>query len=99
MIYELAVMKIDKTEASEFEAAFAAAAQVFQRAEGCHSMALEKALEKPGEYRLRILWESLDAHMDTFRNSEGYQECKKLVEEYFKEPPVVVHTELVKQYF
>ena len=99
MIYELAVMKIDVKKASEFEAAFAKAAVVFQRAEGCHSMSLEKTLEKPSEYRLRILWESYDAHMDTFRNSEGYQECKKLVEEYFKEPPVVVHTELVEEYF
>ncbi len=99
MIYELAVMKIDVTKASDFEAAFAKAALIFQRAEGCHSMTLEKTLEKKGEYQLRILWTSLDAHMDTFRNSEGYQECKKLVEEYFKEPPLVVHTELVEQYF
>ncbi len=99
MIYEVAVMKIDPDRAFGFEAAFAEAAMVFRQAEGCRSMSLEKTLENPGEYRLRIVWESLEAHMDTFRNSEGYQVCKELVEEYFTKAPVVVHTESVAQYF
>lgn len=99
MVYEMAVMKIDVDRATQFEAAFAKAAIVFKRAEGCHSMTLEKTIENAGEYRLRIGWESLEAHMNTFRNSEGYQECKKLVEDYFSEAPVVVHTVPVEQYF
>lgn len=99
MIYEIAVMNIDPKRADEFEAAFAQAAIVFKRAEGCHSMALEKTLENPGEYRLRIGWDSLELHMDTFRNSEGYEVCKELVQDYFTEAPVVVHTESVAQYF
>ncbi len=99
MIFESAVMNIDVKRAIEFEMAFSKAALIFKRADGCHEMSLHRILENPGEYQLRIAWTSLEAHMVTFPESDGYQECKKLVEEFFTKPPTVVHTESVARYF
>jgi heme-degrading monooxygenase HmoA len=99
MITEIATLTIDPAKAAEFEAAVAAAAPCFKGAEGCHGMALEKVIETPGLYNLRVLWETLDHHMVTFRNSDNFQKWRALAGPFFTEAPKVVHGETVGQYF
>ncbi len=54
MIVEVAHITIDPAQAEAFEAAVAQAAAVIEAAEGSHSMALERVIETPGQYRLRV---------------------------------------------
>ena len=99
MITEIATLTIDPAKAADFEAAVAAAAPHFKSAEGCHGMSLAKVLEAPGVYNLRVLWETLDHHMVTFRASENFQKWRALAGPFFAEAPKVVHGETIGQYF
>jgi heme-degrading monooxygenase HmoA len=99
MITEIATLTIDPARAADFEAAVATAAPYFKSAEGCHGMALEKVIETPGVYNLRVLWETVDHHMITFRNSDNFQQWRDLAGPFFAETPKVVHGETVGTYF
>lgn len=99
MITEIAYITIDPSKAADFEAAVASAASAFRAAEGCHGMALERVIEDLSQYRLRVLWESVDHHMVTFRNSEGFQNWRALAGPFFIEPPRVEHWETADSHF
>jgi quinol monooxygenase YgiN len=99
MITEIAQIRIDPARAADFEAAVAKAAAVFQTAEGCHGMRLDRIVEDPAEYRLLVDWESVEHHMNTFRNSDDFQIWRGLAGPFFVAPPVVVHSESVSTYF
>ncbi|WP_412178943.1 hypothetical protein [Rhizobium sp. TRM96650] len=43
-------------------------------------------------------WETLDNHMVDFRNSDDFQEWRKLVGPFFDGIPVVTHSESVAFY-
>lgn len=93
MITEIAFITIDPARADAFEAAVASAASAFRAAEGCHGMTLERVVEDPTQYRLRVLWESVDHHMVTFRNSDGFQTWRGLAGPFFAAPPRIEHWE------
>jgi quinol monooxygenase YgiN len=99
MIKEVAQIRIDPAQATDFEAAVKQAASVFKNADGCHAMSLERGIEDPALYRLIVLWDTVDHHMVTFRNSDGFQTWRGLVGPFFSEPPVVDHSQIVGTYF
>jgi quinol monooxygenase YgiN len=99
LITEIATLTIDTAKADAFEAAVAAAAPYFKSAEGCHGMALEAVIETPGVYNLRVLWETVDHHMVTFRESANFQQWRALAGPFFTEAPKVVHAETRHTYF
>ncbi|MEI9851551.1 MAG: hypothetical protein WDN24_12720 [Sphingomonas sp.] len=68
---------------------------MIEAAEGSHSMALERVIETPGQYRLRVEWDSVDHHMVTFRESPGFKEWRALAGPFFAGTPFVEHTETV----
>jgi quinol monooxygenase YgiN len=93
MITEIASITIDPANAADFEAAVAKAVPLFKGAAGCTSMALERIIETPGEYRLHVGWESVEHHTITFRNSPEFQQWRALVGGFFAATPTVVHSE------
>ncbi len=99
MITEIAHITIDPANAAAFEAAVAEAAPAFQNAEGCHGMSLERVIEDPAQYRLRVQWDSVDHHMVTFRNSDAFQIWRGLAGPFFVQPPHVEHSETAGRYF
>ena len=99
MVTEIAYLTIDPAKAAEFEAAVGAAAPLFRAAEGCHGMALDRVIEDPAQYRLRVTWETVDHHMVTFRESPAFQEWRALAGPFFIEPPRVEHWECAAEHF
>lgn len=91
MIHEIATITIDPARAAEFEAAVAAARPHFEAAKGCLSFALERSIEFPDRYRLVVGWQSVEAHMVDFRESEGFQHWRALASPFFVSPPSVEH--------
>jgi quinol monooxygenase YgiN len=98
MITEIAALTINPATAADFEAAVATASSLFQSAKGCHSMALDRIIERPAEYRLRITWDSVDAHL-AFRETPAFQIWRGLAGPFFVEAPDVVHCAPVGTYF
>ena len=58
-------------------------------------MRLEQVIETPGLYRLVVDWDSIEAHMVTFRAGQGYQDWRALVAPFFTAPPQVSHSRAV----
>ncbi len=99
MIRELAQLVVDPGKADVFEAAVAEAMPLFRSAQGCRSFRLERSVDRPGHYLFVVGWESVEAHMVTFRGSEAYQSWRGLVGEFFISPPDVDHVELAYEGF
>jgi heme-degrading monooxygenase HmoA len=95
MIYEQASLNIDPAHAVDFEAAVARALPYFEAATGFMSFSLQKSIENAGKYILIVGWESVEAHMVDFRNSDGFQSWRNLVGDFFVAPPSVEHTKTV----
>lgn len=95
MILEIAQIDVKPGMESEFEAGVRKAAPLFKRAKGCHSMKLERGIEKPGRYRLVVGWETLENHTVDFRGSADFQEWRSLVGHCFAAPPEVEHVQEV----
>ena len=93
MILEIAQIDIKPGMESEFEAGVKAAAPIFKRAKGCHSMELQRSIEKPARYRLFVQWDTVENHTVDFRGSPDFQEWRKLVGHCFAAPPEVEHTQ------
>ena len=99
MVTEIAYITIDPARAAAFEAAVAQAAASFRAGEGCRSMRLERVIEDPAQYRLVVGWDSVDAHMVTFRNSEHFTRWRELAGPFFVQPPRVEHWEVAGDHF
>ena len=99
MVTEIAYLTIDPARAADFEAAVAEAAPHFEAAQGCRGARLERVEEDSARYRLSVDWESVDHHMVTFRESDGFQMWRALAGPFFTEPPQVEHWRRVGEYF
>ena len=99
MVTEIAYLTIDPERAEEFEATVALAAPYFLAAKGCSGMRLERVAEDGAQYRLAVDWGSIEDHMVTFRESDGFQKWRALAGPFFVEPPRVEHWDLAARHF
>ncbi len=95
MIHEIATITIDPARAADFEAAVAAARPHFEAAAGFVSFGLKRSIEAPERYHLVVGWESVEAHMVDFRESEGFQHWRALASPFFVGAPSVEHVATV----
>lgn len=95
MIIERARLTIKSGEEAAFEAAFAKAAPLFLKAQGCKGVRIERVLEAPDVYVLVVDWEQLEDHTVTFRATEDFQEWRRLAGPHFASPPEVEHLQKV----
>lgn len=95
MVLEIA--RIDITPGSEaaFEAAVAQAVPLFDDAQGCGGLQLQRGVESPSHYLLVVRWETLEDHTVTFRNSPAFSRWRELVGPYFASTPQVQHVTVV----
>lgn len=93
MILELVTINIKPNEQKAFEEALHKAQDIIKQAKGYLSHEFQHCIEEKDKYILLIRWETLEAHMEDFRNSELYKEWRALIGEYFAEPPQVLHFE------
>jgi quinol monooxygenase YgiN len=89
MILEITELKIRKEAEEEFVRNVATGVDIFRRAKGCEGVELMRSPEAPGEYRLLVLWQTIENHLVDFRGSEDFVEWRKLTAHCFAEPPVI----------
>jgi heme-degrading monooxygenase HmoA len=91
MIIERAMISVTPGSEADFEAAFAKAREVVAEADGFRSVRIARGVEQPSTYLLLIEWDSVEAHMQGFRESERFTRWRELIGPYFAEPPAVEH--------
>jgi heme-degrading monooxygenase HmoA len=95
MILEVAMLNVIKGQEKEFEKSFKEASIIISRMNGYITHDLQRCLEEKGKYILLVQWEKLEDHTIGFRQSNEYQQWKKLLHHYYDPFPVVEHFESV----
>jgi heme-degrading monooxygenase HmoA len=95
VVLELAVLDVKPELVSGFEAAFLKASQHIAATPGYISHELQRCIEDENRYLLLVQWETLEAHMEGFRGSAGYQEWRSLLHHFYAPFPTVQHYEQV----
>lgn len=94
MVLEIASIEVQPELTEQFEKNVGKAIPIFLRARGCRGVELHRTIEHPGRYLLMVQWETVEDHTVLFRQSDDFQEWRRLVGPYFLQTPVVVHTEI-----
>lgn len=96
MVTEIAHLVIKAGEEGEFEAKVALAKPHFLAAKGCQGMRLVRCIEEPLQYQLMVDWETVEAHMVDFRESDGFEQWRSLVGPHFAQAPTVEHVKNIE---
>lgn len=97
MILEVAILNVIPERTNEFEKDFHIAQENISSMEGYNWHQLQKCIEVPNRYILLVEWETLEDHTVGFRQSEEYQEWKKLLHHYYDPFPTVEHYEKIAE--
>ena len=95
MILEVAILKVKPNRSDQFEKDFQKAGQYISSIKGYVNHSLQKCIEQENQYLLLVNWETLEDHTVGFRQSEVYQEWKKLLHQYYEPFPTVEHYERI----
>jgi heme-degrading monooxygenase HmoA len=90
-VLEHALLDVIAGQATAFEAAFEEAQSIIAAMPGYRWHRLERCIETPHRYLLLVEWDSLEAHVDGFRNSPEYQRWKALLHHFYDPFPTVLH--------
>ncbi|MFD2613102.1 antibiotic biosynthesis monooxygenase family protein [Paenibacillus gansuensis] len=91
MILESAVLPVKPTLQPGFEEAFRQASAIISSMQGYIRHELHRCMENGNQYLLLVWWETLEDHTVGFRQSEQYQEWRKLLHHFYEPFPVVEH--------
>ncbi|WP_148930192.1 antibiotic biosynthesis monooxygenase family protein [Paenibacillus methanolicus] len=95
MILEVAILNVKQEMNESFVDTFKQASSIIASMKGYIRHELQRCLEREGQYVLLVWWETLEDHVEGFRQSEGYQEWKRLLHHYYDPFPVVEHYESI----
>jgi len=95
MILEVAILDVRAGQESEFEQAFTTAQTIISSMPGYISHQLQHCMEKQHRYLLLVNWQTLEDHTVGFRESEQYQQWRKLLHHFYDPFPEVEHYETV----
>lgn len=91
MILERAIFAVQPGSEADFEAAMQQAVEVISQAGGFRSFRLQRGIEQPSSYLLLVEWDSVEDHMQGFRESELFVRWRELIGPYFAAAPEVEH--------
>ncbi|OIQ39647.1 MAG: antibiotic biosynthesis monooxygenase [Bacteroidetes bacterium MedPE-SWsnd-G1] len=91
MILEVAILNIKQGLSSEFEKTFSKAQIIISSMKGYISHEMKKCIEEENKYILLVNWETMEDHEIGFRESQEYQDWKKLLHHFYEPFPTVQH--------
>ena len=91
MVLEVALIDVNPGQEDDFAAAYAKGHPVLASTPGCRSVRMTRGIESPSRFVLLVEWDSVEAHLENFRDSERFTTWRSLIGPYFATPPVVEH--------
>ena len=96
MILEIADIRIAPGQQAAFDVAIQhGVATVVSQAKGFRGFKVNKGVESPERYVLKIYWETLEDHTVGFRDGPLFPQWRAIVGPFFAAPPVVEHFTLL----
>lgn len=93
MILEVAILNVIPGQEDAFLKAFSQAQAIIAGMAGYLSHQLKRCVEDYSKFILLVEWEKLTDHTEGFRQSNEYQEWKKLLHHFYSPFPTVEHYE------
>ncbi len=91
MVLEVALIDVVPGQEDEFAAACAKAHHVLAGSPRCLSIRMTRGVESPSRFVLLVEWESVEAHLQGFRETERFTEWRSHIGPFFAQPPLVEH--------
>jgi len=91
MILEIAILNVRAGEEAAFEAAMRSARPLIEASPGFGKLELRRCVETPSRYLLLVDWRTVEDHTIGFRQSDRYQEWRKLLHHFYDPFPTVEH--------
>jgi heme-degrading monooxygenase HmoA len=91
VILERAIFQVTPGTEQDFEAAMEQAKEVISQSGGFRSFRLQRGIEEPSSYLLLVEWDSVQDHMQGFRESALFVRWRELIGPFFAAAPEVQH--------
>lgn len=91
MVLEQALLHVRTGREKAFEAATRDAQPLIAASPGFLGIEVRPAIEQEGLYLLLVRWESIAHHRDGFRQSERYEEWRRLLHGFYEPMPDVIY--------
>ena len=91
MVLEVALIDVIPGSEDAFAAAYAKGRTLLAGTPGCRSVRMTRGVETPDRFVLLVEWDSVEAHLANFRDSERFPQWRALIGPYFAQPPRVEH--------
>lgn len=88
---EIATFRIIEDQTDGFVEAYREARGLLTQTPSCRSVRMTRGVEHPDTFVLLVEWDSVEAHLRDFRDSDRYPQWRTLLSPHFAEPPDVVH--------
>ncbi|MGH7787957.1 MAG: antibiotic biosynthesis monooxygenase family protein [Candidatus Binatia bacterium] len=90
-VLEVAILNLRRGRADAFLAAFATAEPIIAAAPGYGRHELRRCAEDDHRFLLLVWWDSIESHQVGFRQSDAYQEWRRLLHAFYDPFPTVEH--------
>jgi heme-degrading monooxygenase HmoA len=91
MILEVALIDVFPGQEDTFAAAYQTAHPILAGTPGCRSVRMTRGIESATRFVLLVEWDSVEAHLENFRDTERFTQWRALIGPYFATPPNVEH--------
>jgi heme-degrading monooxygenase HmoA len=91
MVLEVALIDVTVGQEDAFAAAYQKAYPVLAGTPGCRSVRMTRGVETPDRFVLLVEWDSVDAHLQNFRETDRFGQWRGLIGPFFAGPPRVEH--------
>lgn len=90
-VTEIATFNVKPGTEDEFVAAYHTVRHEIANSTGCQSIRMSRGVESPGQFVLIVEWDTLEAHTQGFRGSDGHGRWRAALSPFFADTPTVVH--------
>jgi heme-degrading monooxygenase HmoA len=95
-VTEIARFDVKPGTESDFIAAYRTVRREIATSPGCRSIRMSRGVESPSAFVLLVEWDSLEAHTEGFRGSDGFGRWRAAISPYFAGTPTVEHVASVE---
>ena len=96
MVLEIVQLLVKDGQGLEFEKAMDSAKPLVTNSKGAIALRLQQCVEDRSKYFVLIEWETIEDHLEGFRNSDAFTKWREILSPYFAQPPHVEHFNEVK---
>ena len=91
MVLEIALIDVLPGQEDAFAAAYRVGHPILATTPGCRSVRMTGGIESASRFVLLVEWDSVEAHVENFRNTERFVQWRALIGSHFAKPPTVEH--------